>query len=71
MNNHDARSLSEKAQTDLRRRVVQAVRGGRSQTEAAQLFGVARGSVTRWMGVWERQEPKALRARRRGRQGAT
>ena len=67
MKNPDARSLSEKAQADLRRRAVQAVRGGVSQTEAARLFGVARGTVTRWMGLWERQGVKAFQARRRGR----
>ena len=67
MKNHDARSLSEKAQADLRRRVVQAVRGGMRQTEAARVFGVARGSVNRWMGLARRQGAKAFQARRRGR----
>lgn len=63
----DARSLPEKAQADLRRRVVRAVREGLSQTEAASVFGVARGTVTRWMGLWEQQGAKAFRARHRGR----
>ena len=67
MENKDARSLSEKAQADLRRRVIQAVRGGLSQTEAARLFGVARGTVNRWMGLWQRYRAKAWQARRRGR----
>lgn len=67
MKNKDARSLSGKTQEDLRRRVVQAVRGGVSQTEVARLFGVARGTVNRWMGLWQRQGVKALQARRRGR----
>jgi len=67
MKNPDARSLSEKAQADLRRRVVQAVRGGMRQTEAARVFGVARGSVNRWMGLARRQGAKAFQARRRGR----
>jgi len=67
MENNDARSLSEKAQADLRRRVVRAVRGGLSQAEAARLFGVARGTVNRWMGLWQRHGAKAFQARRRGR----
>jgi len=67
MKNHDARSLSEKAPADLRRRVVQAVRGGMRQTEVARVFRVARGSVNRWMGLARRQGAKAFQARRRGR----
>jgi len=41
----DARSLPGKGQEALRQRVVKAVRQGMSQTEAGQLFGVARGTV--------------------------
>ncbi len=35
--------------------------------EAARLFGVARGTVNGWMGLWEREGSPALKARRRGR----
>ncbi len=62
MEHPDARSLPGKAQEDLRRRVVQAVRGELSQTHAARLFGVARGTVNRWMGLWQRQRAAALKA---------
>jgi transposase len=37
-----------KAQEALRKRAVQAVLEGRIYQETAQLFGVARGTVTRW-----------------------
>src|SRR2546428_11074966 len=67
MKTEDARSLSAKAQEALRRRVVQAVREGLTQAEAARLFGVARGTVNGWMGLWEREGSPALKARRRGR----
>ena len=67
MGKHDARSLPAKAQEDLRRRVVEAVQQGLSQTEAARVFGVARGTVSRWMGLVERVGRRALKARRRGR----
>jgi len=67
MKNKDARSLSSEAQEDLRRRVVHAVRGGMSQTEAAQVFGVARGTVNKWSRLHEQSGAKALKAGRRGR----
>ena len=67
MKKQDARSLPGKAQEDLRRRVVEAVQKGLSQTEAARVFGVARGTVNRWLGLWEREGSRALKARRRGR----
>jgi len=34
----------------LRERVIQAVRGGMSQAEAARVFGVSRQSVNKWYG---------------------
>src|SRR5271166_4176820 len=67
MGNQDARSLSAEAQEDLRRRVVEAVQKGLSQTEVARVFGVARGTVSRWMGMVEREGRRALKAQRRGR----
>lgn len=67
MKKQDARSLPGKAQEDLRRRVVEAVRKGLLQTQATHVFGVARPTVTRWMGLVEAGGVRALRARRRGR----
>jgi transposase len=67
MGKQDARSLPAEAQEDLRRRVVEAVQKGLLQTEAARVFGVARGTVSRWMGLVERVGRRALKARRRGR----
>ena len=64
---NDARSLSPDAQEALRRRVVQAVRGGLSQTEAARVFQVARPTVNRWMRVSATASLRALRAKPRGR----
>lgn len=37
------------------------------QTKAAEVFGVARGTVNRWMKLRQREGIRALRARRRGR----
>ena len=67
MERQDARSLSAEGQEDLRRRVVKAVQNGLSQSEAARVFAVARGTVNRWMGLVEQQGGRALKARRRGR----
>jgi transposase-like protein len=46
----DARKLSPESLADLRRRVVAAVHGGMTQSEAARAFGVSRRAV----GVWVR-----------------
>src|SRR5450756_1911063 len=71
MGTQDARSLSAEAQEALRRRVVQAVRNGLSQTEAARVFQVARPTVTRWVGVAATGSVRALRANPRGRPAGT
>ena len=55
------------AQEDLRRRVVRAVAQGMKQTEAARVFGVARGTVNRWVQAYEQGGARALKAHRRGR----
>lgn len=67
MVSNDARSLSPEAQEALRRRVVQAVRSGVSQTDAARVFQVARPTVNRWMRVSATASLRALRAKPRGR----
>lgn len=67
MGKQDARSLPAGAQEDLRRRVVKAVQDGLSQSEAARVFAVARGTVNRWMRLVEQGGRRALKAQRRGR----
>ena len=67
METHDARSLPAKAQETLRLRVVKAVRNGMAQTEAARVFGLARGTINGWVSRAKRQGLRTLRARRRGR----
>lgn len=67
MGKQDARSLPAGAQEDLRRRVVKAVQDALSQSEAARVFAVARGTVNRWMRLVEEKGRRALKAQRRGR----
>ena len=63
----DARSLSPEGQEALRKRAVQAVLRGMKQTAAARTFGVARGTVARWMGQYRQGGEAALHQRPQGR----
>jgi transposase len=63
----DARKLDLATQTHLRRSVVQAVRGGMSQTQAAQVFGASLRAVNKWVALEKAGGLRALRPRRRGR----
>ena len=63
----DARSISPEAQEALRKRAVQAILIGMKQTTAARTFGVARGTVARWMGQYRQGGETALGQRPQGR----
>lgn len=63
----DFRALNSQAQEDIRRKAVKAVLSGRSQVEAADLFGVTRQAVGGWIKLHKTSGAKALMARRRGR----
>jgi transposase len=63
----DARSLSPEGQEALRKRAVRAVLSGMSQTTSAGTFGVARGTVTRWMSQYRQGGEAELDKRPQGR----
>jgi transposase len=63
----DLRSLSGEAQAAIRERAVRAVIGGMSHREAAQVFGVERAVVSKWMRRWRDGGWEGLKERRRGR----
>jgi transposase len=63
----DARKLDIATQTHLRRSVVKAVRGGMSQTRAAQVFGASLRAVNKWMALDRAGGLRALQPKRRGR----
>jgi len=54
-------------QDALRERAIRAVLGGMTHADAAQLLGVARGTVTRWMARYRSQGEGGLAGRVRGR----
>ena len=66
-NRPDARKLDIAAQTYLRRTVVQAVRGGMSQTEASKVYGASLRAVSKWMALDRAGGLRALKQKRRGR----
>lgn len=67
MKHEDSRCLSPVALDALRVRVIKAVNGGLSQTEASRLFGVSRQSIITWLGRYRERGWRGLRSGRRGR----
>jgi transposase len=63
----DARKLDPATQAHLRRSVVQAVRGGMSQTHASQVFGVSLRAANKWVALDKSGGLRALKLKRRGR----
>lgn len=67
----DAWKLTQEAQESLRMRAVRAVlKEGRTCTESAKLFGVARGTVSRWVSSFRQGSEVALRKKKRGRRSS-
>lgn len=67
MENKDARSLSPKGQEAIRTRAVKAVVAGMTHQEAADAFGVARGTITKWIKIFRSRGEKGLKAKPQGR----
>ncbi len=63
----DARSISPSAQEHLRRLAVKAVIQGTQQKEVAQMFGVTRHTVCRWVKAYRHQGQEGLKAKKKGR----
>jgi transposase len=68
----DARSLSQQTQEAIRIQTVRAVRGGMTQVKAAEVFGVTRQAVGKWVKAERERGERSLKAGKRGRPaGAT
>jgi len=63
----DARSLPCIAQENIRRKAIRAVMDGRKQLEVAEIFGVTRQAVGKWVKAYRQGGDKALKAGRKGR----
>lgn len=67
MEKQDTRSLSGEAQETLRIRAVKAILSGRTQVEVAELFGVSRQAISKWLKDYRAGGFKSLKTRRQGR----
>lgn len=67
MKTKDARSLPPKAQEVIRIKAVEAVISGNKQVEIAQLFGITRQALGKWVKRYRENGSKALKAKRQGR----
>lgn len=67
MAKRDARFLSPEAQAEIRLRVLDALREGMTQAQAARTFGVSRWSVVQWAKACRQAGEQALAAKPRGR----
>jgi transposase len=63
----DARSLPPIAQEDLRQKAIKAVMAGKKQGEVAEMMGVTRQAVGKWVSKFRRGGEKTLKARPKGR----
>ena len=67
MKTKDARSLPSVAQEDLRRKVIKSILNGKKQVEAAELFGVTRQAIGKWLKAYRAGGSRAIKAKRQGR----
>lgn len=67
MKRTDARQMSTQAQAQLRRRAVEAVQAGARQVHVAQVLGLSKQVVSRWVGAFRRMGEALFQARKRGR----
>ncbi len=66
--NKDARSHDPKTQEVIRFLAVKATRVGKTQKEAAKLYGVSRQQVNTWVKIAKEKGLKGLKSKKRGRQ---
>lgn len=65
----DARRLAPSTQEEIRRKAVAAVDNGMTRVKAAEVFGVTRHSVDRWVNAYRVGGADALKAHKRGPKG--
>lgn len=65
----DARTLAPATQEQIRIQAVAAVEKGMTRVKAAEVFGVTRQSVDRWVKAYRRRGADSLKVRKRGPKG--
>lgn len=65
----DTRKLSPSTQEEVRRKAVAAVNAGMTQTQAAEVFGVAQKTIWMWLKAFREGGAEALSSRKRGPKG--
>lgn len=65
----DTRKLDPSTQETIRYKAVAAVNAGMSQTQAAEVFGVAPKTIWMWLKAFRDGGPEALKSRKRGPKG--
>jgi transposase len=63
----DTRKQTTEAQAIMRQQAVMAVLSGKTHREVAEIFHVARGTVTMWMSDYKREGEEIFKAGKRGR----
>jgi len=63
----DFRSLGAGDQEAIRMRTVEAIKAGMGKSKAAEVFGVSRRAVSRWIRADRQGGKEALKAKPRGR----
>jgi transposase len=63
----DTRTLNQDAQEEIRRQAMRLIEAHKTQTEIAELLGVARTTINRWLKRYKKDGWAALHKRKRGR----
>lgn len=68
MEKENFRKLTPEAQYEVKKAIIKMVQSGKTQSEAAEFFGVGLRSVSRWVGRFSAEGKKGLQPGKRGRQ---
>ena len=63
----DARKLSTEAQQQIRNQAIRLKKSGRTYKEISEITGVHTSAIGQWYRAYQREGPKAIRIKKRGR----
>ena len=67
----DARKLSTEAQQQIRNQAIRLKKSGRTYKKISEVTGVHQSAIGRWYRAYQREGPKAIRIKKRGRPTGT